>query len=246
MRRRSLFIFIRAAATAWQFAAISQFDGSAMAVEAVTATRAVMVYGSFGACNGVVLAQDLVLTAAHCVVGRADFKIAGLIDDTLYSLADVAAAEPHPKYIAATAPAPVTVPDMALLSLVKPLPLPFGPALLATRKVAIGDRVEVVGRTAPWGGRSTESAGMAVFSVRRVDSHMLVLDNQPGYGEVNRLGGCYGFSGSPVFAIRTGVPLLAGIVRGGFCGDSIFVTPIPPFRDWLAKTAKRLGSPLAE
>ena len=239
-------MLIPAAAAAWQLAAIAQFDGSALAVEAVTATRAVMVYGSFGACNGVVLAEDLVLTAAHCVVGRADFKIVGLIDDTLYSLADVAAAEPHPRYIAATAPAPVTVPDMALLRLGKPLPLPFGPALLATRKVDVGDRVEVVGRTASRGGKSTESAGMAVFAVMRVESYMLVLDNQPGYGEVNRIGGCYGFSGSPVFAIRTGVPLLAGIVRGGFCGDSIFVTPIAPFRDWLAETAKRLGSPFAQ
>src|SRR5262249_42921815 len=152
--------------------------------------------------------------------------------------ADVAAAELHPQYIAATAPVPLTVPDISLLSLLKPLPIPFGPALLATRKVAVGDRVEVVGRVAsPRGGSSTESAGMAVFAVTRVEDHLLVLADRPGYGEVSRLGGCHGFSGAPVFVIRAGVPQLAGILRAGDCGRYLVATPIEPFRDWLAETA---------
>ncbi|SRR5712691_3309948 len=246
MRRRHFIKVIAGSAAAWQLAAIAQLDGAATAVDAVTAPRAVMVYNSLGTCNGVVLAQDLVLTAAHCIVGKVNFKIVGLIDDTLYSLADVAAAEPHPQYIATTAPVPLTVPDMALLRLLKPLPMPFGPALLATRTVAVGDRVEVVGRVAPSGSRtSTESAGMGVFAVMRVENYMFVLADQPGYGEVSRLGGCYGFSGAPVFAIRTGVPQLAGIMRAGDCGHYLVVTPIAPFRDWLAETAKRLGSQFA-
>ena len=180
------------------------------------------------------------LTAAHCIVGKTDLKIVGSVDDTLYTLADVAAAEPHPQYAAARAP------DLALLRLVKPLPTFFGPALLATRKVAVDDRVEVVGQIAPRPGRTaTESAGMAVFAVVRAGNQVLVLADQQGYGEASRLGACYGFSGSPVFTIRTGVPLLIGIVRSGDCGRTIDVTPIAPFRDWLSETAERLGSPFA-
>jgi hypothetical protein len=118
--------------------------------------------------------------------------------------------------------------------------MPFGPGLLATRKVAAGDRVEVVGRSG-W----TESAGMAVFAVMGADNHMLMLADRPGYGEASRLGGCYGFSGSPVFAIRTGIPQLAGIMRAGVCGFYLVATPIAPYRDWLAETAARLGSPFA-
>jgi hypothetical protein len=245
MRHRNFIKVIARSAAAWQLAATALLDGAALAVDAVTAPRAVMVYSSLGACNGVVLAQDLVLTAAHCIVGRVNFKIVGSIDDTLYSIADVAAAEPHPQYIATTAPVPLAVPDMALLRLLKPLPMPFGPALLATRKVAVGDRVEVVGRVAPPSGSktSTESAGMAVFAVMQVESYMFMLADQPDYGEVSRLGGCYGFSGAPVFAIRTGVPQLAGIMRAGHCGRYLIATPIVPYRDWLAETAKRLGSP---
>jgi Trypsin len=235
MRRRDFIKVIVRSAAAWQLAAIAQLDGAAMAVDAVTDRSAVMVYNSRGACNGAVLAQDLVLTAAHCIVGKDNLKIVGSINDTLYSLADVAAAEPYPRYIGA----PVSIPDMALLRLTKPLPMPFGPALLITRPVAVGDRLEVVGRLRPVGSEtSTESA--AVFAVASVDRYRLRL-----VGEVSRLGGCYGFSGAPVFAIGAGIPQLAAIVRGSDCDSYLAVVPITPFRDWLAETAKRLGSPFA-
>jgi len=237
MRRRDFIKVIVGSAAAWQLATIAQLDGAAMAAVAVTGPRAVLVYNSRGACNGAVLAQDLVLTAAHCVVDRDKFQIVGFIGDTVYSLRDVAAAEPYPRSIGA----PVTIPDMALLRLTKPLPMSFGPALLTTRPVAVGDRLEVVGR-APPGGRetSTERAGRAVLAVASVDRDRLGL-----VGEVSRLGSCYGFSGAPVFAIRAGIPQLAAIVRGGDCDRYLAVVPITPFREWIDETAKRLGSSFA-
>lgn len=252
MRRHDFITVIAGAVAAWQLAAAIGFDGAARAASAVTASRAVMVYDSVSACNGVVLAQDLVLTAAHCIVGKVNLRIVGSVDDRLYALADVAAAEPHPRYAAEAASVdaakvPLTVPDIALLKLSKPLRMAFGPALLATRRVAAGDRMEVVGRLVSRSGRetSTESAGMAVFAVTRVEDHMFVLADRPSYGEASRLGGCYGFSGAPVFAVRAGVPQLAGIMLGGDCGRVLVVTPIAPFRDWIAETAKRLGSSYA-
>jgi hypothetical protein len=40
-------------------------------------------------------------------------------------------------------------------------------------------------------------------------------------------------------------PQLAGIMRAGECGRYLVATPIAPYRDWLAETAARLGSPFA-
>jgi len=241
-RPRNFIHLIAASIAAWQFAATAQLDGTAMAMDSVPVPRPVMVYHSRGACNGVVLAQDLVLTAAHCIVNRDNFKITGFIDNTLYSLADVAAAELHPQYIAPTATVPKA--DLALLRLMKPLRT-FGPALLITRPVALGDRVEVVGREPPIGSSETptERTDRAVFLVAGVESYTLSLVEQLGRGEVRRLGAwCYGFSGAPVFAIRARIPQLAGILRGGDCNGYLVATPIAPFREWIAESAKRLGS----
>src|SRR5262245_2342050 len=114
MRGCTLIKAIAGAIGAWQLAVTDQFDITARAVDAVTAPRAVVVRSSLGACNGAVLASDLVLTAAHCIVGAVNVRIAGLIDNTLYSLADVSATEPHPQYVATPGDVPLAGPDMAL------------------------------------------------------------------------------------------------------------------------------------
>jgi hypothetical protein len=145
--------------------------GAAISAEAVTARYAVMVLGPRGACNGAVLAQDLVLTAAHCTTD-ANLKILGMIDGFLYTLADVQEASAHPRFGKGN-PATQTWPDMALLKLRARLPINFGPALLATRAVAVGDRLEIVGRvvTSQRGAPASESAGMAVFTVTSTRNH---------------------------------------------------------------------------
>src|SRR5260221_7474097 len=89
--------------------------------DAVTLQRyTVVVAGTKGRCTGVVLAQNIVLTAAHCLQAGTlrvytSFRPA--------ALGDVTQVVPHPNYNAAQRGSP----DLAILKLARPLPGNFSP-----------------------------------------------------------------------------------------------------------------------
>ena len=67
--------------------------------DAVTVQRyTVVVMGARGRCTGVVVAQDIVLTAAHCLEAG---KLRVVASFRPSSFTDVAQAVPHPNYRAA-------------------------------------------------------------------------------------------------------------------------------------------------
>lgn len=211
--------------------------GDAPPAEWRLARPAVMVFGPHGPCSGAVLAQDLVLTAAHCVAETYNYKIVGHIAAAPFSLADVTEIAPHPQFSGSA-----HIADLAMLKLSEPLPTGFAPAFLEARPVAVGDRLIVVGYGVAVEG-DRKSAGiprMVELVVTNQSTDALTLGDQK-----DRLSACNGDSGAPVFARRGGVPALIGIVRGGQCGSDTVVTPLAPFRDWIAETAQKLGSPLA-
>jgi hypothetical protein len=70
------------------------------------------------------------------------------------------------------------------------------PALLAARPVTARDRFVVVGH-----GLAVQDDAWTFGTARMTD---------PAIGEDGKLGGCKDDSGSPVFALRSGAPLLAG------------------------------------
>jgi hypothetical protein len=53
---------------------------------------------------------------------------------------------------------------------------------------------------------------MTTLTVTRPYNNMLELINRAAIGEHGKLGGCKGDSGGPVFAIRSGAPLVVGIM----------------------------------
>ena len=195
-----------------------------------------------GGCSGSVLAQDLVLTAAHCVRTPGDHKIAGYVGGTLYRVGEVTAIAAHPQY----RPAPFLVADLALLKLAKALPSSFAPAVLSMRPVAKRDRVLVVGYgvTAPGQAQTAGVARMATLLVNSVSQHALWLVDPASGLERAGIGGCGGDSGAPAFAVRGGIPVLIGVVSGGSCGQTTTVIPLAPYRDWLVEMSRTLGSPL--
>lgn len=223
--------------------------GDAAPADAVTARNVVMISSSRGTCTGAPLGQDLVLTAAHCVISNANVKILGHVADRPPRPSDVAEIARHPDFNPETPVAQQpAAPDVALLRLFKHLPTGFAPAPFTSRPVAVGDRVIVVGYgVAAHGDRwSAGTARMAMLIVVGRSATKLSLKDQAAYGDGGGLAACSGDSGAPAFTFRGGVPTLIGVVSGGSagCGGVTVATPVAPFYDWLVETARKLGSPL--
>src|SRR5262245_34156337 len=221
--------------------------GDAPLADETIARYAVMVQTPHGRCTGVVLAQDLVLTAAHCVYATHFVGIFGPVAGRLFRLAEVMQTVLHPLYDPAKDKGRVA--DLALLKLGKPLRNTFVPAFLSPRPAPPRARVVLVGYGMSSAGNRTTSgtARMTMLRVLNQLNNLLMLsDDTPSAAGV-RLGGCGGDSGAPAFAIAGGVPTLVGIVSAGeqTCSGATFATPLWPYRDWLVETASKLGSPLS-
>jgi trypsin len=220
--------------------------GEASIADAAVARHAVMIRGSQLQCTAVPLTQDLVLTAAHCMIDRSNSKIVGDLKDGIA----VAETVRYPQY---NPELPVVqrrrAPDVALLKLAKPLPTRFAPAFVDWQTAAVGDRVIVVGygQTTQNDWKLADAARMARLLIVSQTASRLVLSERFGLHEDGSLAACKGDSGAPVFLERGDVPALVGIVSGSTVGCSGFttITPLAPQREWLVETARMLGSPLA-
>ena len=105
----------------------------------------VMLTGSHGTfCSGVALGRDLVLTAAHCVLPGANYKLVEF-DGARQPLKDLAVIARHPEFDANAVLRHRVTADVALAKLAAPLNVV--PAVLAPAggSVAVGDRFVVAG-----------------------------------------------------------------------------------------------------
>ncbi|HMK80576.1 MAG TPA: trypsin-like serine protease [Xanthobacteraceae bacterium] len=215
----------------------------------------VVIVGSRGNfCSGVALAPDLVLTAAHCVLPGADYKIVEY-GARAPELRDVTQVRAHPSFALQTLLAHRATADVALLKLAAPLSS-ASPVALGGRDfaVAAGDAFTVAGA-----GVAVRGDGKSGGTVRAAD---LVATGQPGSlqirlhdaatkGEKAGLGACTGDSGAPVFRLDAQRASVIGVVSWSTgpgntagCGGLTGVTPLSRYRDWITRTAKILGNQL--
>ncbi len=232
--------------------------GGAPAADMTSARHVVLLVGSRGTtCTGVAIARDLVLTAGHCVLPGADYKLMEFDAARNPTLRDVATIMRHPQFDLAALLAHRATADVALLKLATPLPGSFAPAPLAAadRTVAVGDPFVVAGY-----GLATRGDGRSGGTVRTAT---LVATGQPGTlqlrlfdpktkGETAGLGACTGDSGAPVFEARGDRLAVIGVVSwstgpmlSAGCGGLTGVTPLARYRPWIVETAGKLGSALA-
>jgi secreted trypsin-like serine protease len=215
----------------------------------------VMLTGSHGTfCSGVALTRDLVLTAAHCVLPGADYKLVEFDAARQPALKDIARISRHPEFdVNAVLRHRVTA-DVALLKLAAPQTIVPATLAPAGGSVAVGDRFVVAGY-----GVAVRGDGKSGGTVRAAT---LVATGQPGTlqirltdpvtkGERAGLGACTGDSGAPAFRDIGGTLAVVGVVSWSTgpaatdgCGGLTGVTPLTRYHGWIVEQAGKMGSPL--
>lgn len=217
---------------------------------------AVLLVGSRGnSCTGVAIARDLVLTAAHCVLPGADYKLVEIDAARRPTLRDVKEVARHPQFALKSLLAHRATADIALLKLAAPLATTVGTAKLASssQPPQAGDAFTVAGYgvTVPGDGRSGGTLRSATLvATGRPGNLQLRLVDPRTKGERAGLGACTGDSGAPVF---DGPGRLVGVVswstaanNAAGCGGLTGVTPLALYRDWIVDTARKMASPIAD
>jgi hypothetical protein len=232
--------------------AMAIVGGGAPSTEGV-ARSVVTIVGSRGNfCTGTAIARDLVLTAAHCVLAGADYKLVELgADKTKPVLKDTAGFARHPQFNLQTMLAHRATADVALLKLAAPLPVTPRPLLPSRPRVTVGERFVVHGY-----GVSTRGDGNSAATLRKA---VLAATGQPGNLQLRLvdpatgntrtgLGACTGDSGAPVYRESPSGLAVIGVVSWSTgpngddgCGGLTGVTPIELYRRWIVEQARKMG-----
>jgi secreted trypsin-like serine protease len=220
------------------------------------ARAVVTIIGSRGSfCTGSLIAQDLVLTAAHCVLPGADYKVI-IPNETPPRLLDVKRVASHPQFNVASILAHRASADVALLQLAAPLPASKAPAPLGAPLIPIanGARLTVagVGVTRRGDGKSGGTIRAADLSVTGKPGTLQIRLADPLTSNIrDGLGACTGDSGAPVFEMQGGRAVIVGLVSWSTganntdgCGGLTGVTPLTLYREWILRTARAWGAGL--
>ncbi len=205
-------------------------------------------------CTGVLVANDLVLTAAHCVsaANAADLSIVFPLGqgDKIRSVAAFQKLRPDsllyfPNF------------DIAWLRLSAPAPLPYEavPVLGNTNNLAVDSAMKLIGTSSDTPCHPQDQicrlVQVAVKLKRSWSStHMINLAVVDSTEQGSNSGTCPGDSGGPAFVERNGQSLLFGIVAGkdpvftngagNACGSPTSVlTRIGEYQQWIESTSHR-------
>jgi hypothetical protein len=203
-------------------------------------------------CSGAVIAPDLVLTAAHCVLEPASYRVVGVDRRFRLHATRAVAAAMHPAFVAGTTPRTQPGVDLAILKLAQPLGgdfIPLDPR--AAGRVAKGQPVDlagfgVVGEGRKGTARVLRETRLVSLGTLQVANRVLVVADEERRGQIAGAGACRGDSGGPIFSDGR----LVGIVSwssgalvsrdGSACGGLTAVTPVAEHASWIAARAADL------
>ena len=220
--------------------------------------HAVMIVGSGGTfCTGAAIARDLVLTAAHCALPGADYKLVEFDAAKQPRMLDVRSIARHPNFNLQTLLGQRATADVALIKLAQPLPAAIIPTALdrADRRPQPGDRYIVTGYGLAQRGDGRSGGTLrtaALVATGRPGNLQIRLVDPATNGAAQGLGACTGDSGAPVYDGTAAVGQIVGVVSWSTgpnltdgCGGMTGVTPIGLYRAWIIDQARKMGSPLS-
>ena len=201
-------------------------------------------------CSGIVVAPDVVLTAAHCVTGPADHRVHFRVPGGDAVLIEPAAKAVHQGYDAKAIQGRRHSIDLALVRLPEPLPERFRTATLSSRALPLGEALRLggYGLTREGDGRSAGTFRMTTLQAVEPfgPSRILVWASDPGRldGGVGA-GACRGDSGGPM--VREGATAILGVIswtsgpKGRSCGHYTQGVLLGPQRAWIDRTLAGWG-----
>jgi secreted trypsin-like serine protease len=204
------------------------------------ARQSVMVLGSNGGvCSAVVLARDVVLTAAHCVTGAAEHRVHYRDGTGEPVLVTPAAKAVHPGYNAKAIEARQRSIDLALVRLPDALPSPFERATLTAAKVPENSAVVVGGYGLSREGEAKTSGTFRTASLTAVEPHgpSRILLWAEGSGTASA---CQGDSGGPMAsgAAVAAITSWSSPAKGRSCGGLTQGILVGPQREWIDRILK--------
>ncbi|WP_407942775.1 trypsin-like serine protease [Methylobacterium ajmalii] len=220
--------------------------GGLDAPDAALARSSVMVLSSRGGvCTGIVLARDVVLTAAHCAAPGVEHRVHFRDEAGAPVLLGVAARAVHPGYDAGAIAGRRRSIDLALLRTETALPARFVPAVLAEAPAAAGTPLTLggYGVARPGDHRSTGTFRTATLPVVEPYGPSRILVWLKG---ATASGACEGDSGGPVAGAGGGVLAVTTWASGAGkapCGGVSQGVLVGPQRAWIDRTTAAWGTP---
>jgi len=204
------------------------------------ASRSVMVLSSNGGvCSAVVVARDVVLTAAHCVTGADEHRVHFRDEAGEPVLITPSAKAVHPGYNAKAIETRQRSIDLALVRIPQPLPGRFEAATLTADRPLKDEAVTVGGYGLAREGDARTTGTFRTASLRVTEPYgpSRILLWAQGTGA---MGACQGDSGGPMAS----GPLVAAITswsspaRGKSCGGITQGILLGPQKEWIDRTLR--------